>query len=326
MLDPLPSIDLDELSEFVCARYGVRGWPEFVPVGADSWNYRIADLWVSLRRDDAGHSPAAYESARLLHRYGLEFVVPPRPSCRGEAVTTFHGYPVVASDFVPCTPLEQDDLLGHRDAVREVMSRLHAVDRDLPLETESFRLPYWGRLASVERTLASLPHRNAPADELVAEGLTRYWPHVDKVAAHLRSLEAALRSLRPEEFVPTHGDLSGTNLVIAENGGLRLLDWCGFRYAPAERDHLRFGYLFPHQAPPRSDVVDYYHLGWHLGEVAEYASALLAGTLPPRDRDQARAKLTASLEEIARGEREPGGIRLRRQRVEGGVCFEEPRR
>jgi spectinomycin phosphotransferase len=264
-----PSIDLRALHDLLVAEYGADASTalEFVPVGGDSWCFRADDLWVSVRRDRAGHERAGYEAARALADDGADFLLAPVRRRGGRVVHEVGGRPVVVLPHLEVVPVfadRVDDLVG-------VVSRLHACTRPGALEAETFDIFYEDELraalAAADAGTVAGPF-SARTLELVRRERTR----IDAAHSRLRELQAECRSLDRDEFVVTHGEPDGNALETAD-GRVLLGDVGTLLLGPPERDLWSFD--VGNRCRVRDDVVAFYRRWFALGEVAEYVDRFM---------------------------------------------------
>jgi hypothetical protein len=272
MLVANTSIDTASLAALVAREYGATADPVFVPgAGGDSWCYRAGDWWVSVRRDRLGHVAAAYEAARELRDHGFEFVLAPARGHVGGVVHDVDGRPAVVFPYVQGTSLHPGPVSrADAAAIGGMVDRLHAgsVAAELPVET-------FGLFVDDELTEGIRAARRGASDA---------GPYASSVSALVRANEQRLDAWRqemasviatcrsnPGEFVLTHGEPDGGNVMAAAGDGLLLMDWGALQWAPPERDDRALRELgLPRAARPA--VLRYYELQWILSEVAEYVS------------------------------------------------------
>jgi len=104
------------------------------------------------------------------------------------------------------------------------------------LRSETFALPS----AGLVRQLLNMVHGRS-LENPIAERFAAFWREragqIEQVLARAESLG---RSLRTRRFEPVlcHADIHAANILVAEHGGIRLIDWDGPLIAPRERDLL----------------------------------------------------------------------------------------
>jgi len=273
MLVAHSTIDTASLAALVAREYGGGDVPVFVPgAGGDSWCYRAGDWWVSVRRDRHGHVPEAYEAAHELREGGLEFVLAPARGRCGALVHVVDGrFRVVVFPFVHGALLHSG-LVPRADAaaIGAMVGRLHAASVKAELPSENFEMPFASELADGLDAARRGASDAGPYGDTVSALVHANERAIDDWQAEVASVAAACRS-DPGEFVLTHGEPDGGNVLAAENQALLLIDWGGLCWAPPERD-LRSLREMGLSTSARPAFLRYYELQWILSEVAEYVS------------------------------------------------------
>lgn len=293
---PLAHIDEGDLQLAVARQHGIVASEPlvFMPVGEDSWNYRLGSHVVSVRRDLHGFAETSYRVAASLAAAGLDFVCAPLPTTEGEVWFKFSGYPTVV------TPWRGVDLETCRSdrgdrAVADLLGQLHD-RRNLTFAdqapVEDFVPQFAARLVSFLGTDPGDWRHLHP----VLERLARARPLLEAIWCALDGLGRELRGKYGRtDMVVTHGDISPANVVGTSYAGLKIIDWGGCRIAPPERDLYHFQRTFGSPRAGRDDLFRYYDWHWYLGELAEYAGTLSAPDWRAADRDIAAERLATLL-------------------------------
>jgi spectinomycin phosphotransferase len=227
----------------------------------------------------------AFDTAVGLRDGGLEFVVAPLPTSRGESLRridaryTIALFPLVDGESGDFGYFEDDDE-ARRDVVA-LLARLHAAAPGAAVRTTGLDLP--GR-AHLEAALGQLdvPWTGGPLAEPAREAVHRY----AKELAELLELADRLAGAAREEggrLVVTHGEPHAGN-VMRTSEGPRLVDWDTVALAPPERDLWllavagnRFAagdYERAGGVPPSEAGLEYFRLIWDLKDLAEYLKVL----------------------------------------------------
>ncbi|BCJ55794.1 hypothetical protein Asp14428_72690 [Actinoplanes sp. NBRC 14428] len=224
----------DDLPESALrAAFALDGPLEYRPVGwgshhwaaGDRWFVTVDDLLVK-RRHDAEDPDAAYERLRraldAAAALRLPFVVAPvRPVVRISERYAAALYPYVKGesfrwgDFPTAT---------HRDAVRDMLVRVHAVPS--AAHREDFVVPHRDVLAGTPFPGAGPFSRRA--DRLLAD-------HAEPIGRLLERYDVLAASADRSRFVLTHGEPHPGN-TMRTAGGWKLIDWETALLAPPERD------------------------------------------------------------------------------------------
>lgn len=273
----------------------------YAAIGAGSYNW-IAESGGVPRwfvkcdsSDGCAELAARLRTVTALHDDGLEFVVAPLPAVDGEPLRqvtprwAMSVYPFLPGDRAGAGPWPAEFDLK---PMARLLSRLHAA----PVPEFA---PRWPRSDDL------LPHRIA---ELVAD-LDPPWtggPYSDQARMILRTAQPALDRLlqyfhglkdrldrESGPWVVTHGEPHSANVMVTEDGELRLIDWDSLRVAPPEREFRQSRVLNDVEAYAelagdgaiRLYVREMFTVEWDLLELRWYAQRLCR---PHKDNDDAR--------------------------------------
>ena len=254
-----PELDRRVLVDFLCDRYALDiERLDFVPHGIDSWSYAAVRTdgtraFVKLVRPAvAGATPRGAELPLLaaLADEGRVSVARPIPDLAGRLMSAIGGYEVSVLEYLEGRSLEDEatwpDVLYGR--VAEAVAAIHASTdavRHLVPRAERFELPF---LPPFARTLAALQTGRPPAgdDAMPIELRDLVGPRAVELRAGIDRLTdlrdgARTRGRRQvAEDVLCHTDLWGSNLLLADDGTLHVLDWDGALLGPPEHDLFMF--------------------------------------------------------------------------------------
>jgi hypothetical protein len=261
--------------EYVAVGFGAHHWRA---VGNDRAAYFLALHDVRAPADGAyDRLRGAFETAHWLrHTRSLEFVLAPIRNRSGNVVQRLGADAALAVyPWLVCRPRQDLDApdVGH------LLARLHANTRQLPgglLPEEDFSIPW---RTALEDALADLarPWTGGPYAEdtrhqlLAAEGATRRL-----LASYDTLAQETLK--RRTQWVVTHGEPYGPNMVETDTGQSLLVDWDSALLAPRERDLWEIpegGAALLAYATPASTEIDerqlrLYRAWYHLAETAVY--------------------------------------------------------
>lgn len=275
MLLPRKDLNQQKLLTLVEDRFGVtRQRLEFAAVGEDSWCYRFGKLWISVRRDLRGHTPAAYEAAELLQRSGLDFVLAPLRAKDGRVVHQVDGLPVIVFPYLESTSLDTSPPSPQEvHSIVDMLSRVHNSKISVDLPTENFTLSFD---ADLERAMAAVdrrPPETGPYAERVHHLLHAHKKSIMAIREEYRELAlACFADARP--FVLTHGEPLPSN-ILRHNGRLLLADWGDAMWGPPERDWSHIVRTLGTAPLCRLRFRRLYDIRWVLSEIAEYSTILL---------------------------------------------------
>lgn len=324
----------DDLSDSMLTSHVVEGWQiavdrvDYVAVGFGShhWSAHAGDRRWFVTVDDLDakkHSitdgrdavfrrlRAALSAARVIADRGLEFVVAPARAVDGSVVRHVEDrYAAAVYPFIDGTSYPYGDFptVEHRDAVLEMLARLHGVDH--PATTGAARddlvVP---RRADYQEAIDGLGRRwdCGPFGELARGVLDRYASAVERSFHHYDRI-AARMAYRSERTVLTHGEPHPANTVMTNDGWL-LLDWDTTLIAAPERDLWMMATVDPSVVDSYESIagrqvlregLDCYRLWWDLSEICGYVTLLHGTHHDTADVRQSWTNLQHFLESAAR--------------------------
>lgn len=229
---------------------------------------------------------SAFRTAAALREHGgLDFVLAPSTSRTGEVLIRIgSAWALSIRPYVPAVPLEPKGPVEEtNDRVRaaELVAELHAATPTLPPDSvprESFELAAIPRLretlARLDRPWTSGPF-GEPARKLLAESRTAVVDLIDRY----ESMGAAAHA-RQSDWVITHGEPHGTNILLGANDQLFLIDWDTALIGPKERDLWMIldddgpewlAYRGKRRAGDlRPEILELYRIEWVLSEISGY--------------------------------------------------------
>lgn len=239
--------DIERLRAWLLSRYQLRVRTlSGVPGGADAdaSAFRIEDedgriLFVKLSR--ASQSLVARLTILLGERLG-DVIVAPVADVRGRFSARFDGASVTVFPFVAgIDGFRRDPSLAQMRTLGVALRRLHRIDLSglgfgIPAIRidDRFLVRFARRLASFEP---------APGDPIASEVLGLFNTHralLERMMGDARKflLGGCGKTYRP---VLCHADLHAGNLLLPDDGGIRIVDWDGAKTGPAETDLMMIG-------------------------------------------------------------------------------------
>ncbi|MFD7136152.1 aminoglycoside phosphotransferase family protein [Streptomyces sp. NPDC059894] len=276
MLLPPEDVDLDVLRQTVTSQYEQAfGKLEFVPLGEDSWAYRLGGLWVSLRRDLRGHVPAAYRVATLLREAGLHYVLAPLTGADGRVVRLVDGWPVVVFPLVHAEQVARArPTADESERITAMIEEVHSVRAPHDLPVEDFTLSFDADLdAATAFARGPEPAGGYPAR--LHRLLRAHRRELLALRAEARRLGRHCAASFDAQGI-THGEPSAAN-VLRTPEGLMLADWGGATAGPPECDWFHIGRTLGIDVTTRcrDAFLRFYEIRWILSEVAEYSSRFM---------------------------------------------------
>jgi len=289
---PPEGLDEAALAAAVSARWGLEvDSISYMAVGGGShhWLLRTAEAgYRFLTVDDLGTKPwlgddanstfaglgAAFSTARLLRDSGLDFVVAPIPASGGDLVVRVdERFSASLFPYISGRAGTFGEPFGTRDRhdLCAMWARLHQATPQAP--HRSLGVP--GRAALNEALADASVWTGGPYSEPA-----RGWmaANRDLVIAALDRHDRLAREAATHEFVITHGEPHGGNLIRTEDG-LRLIDWDTVALAPRERDLWMLGgdlsaYVAATGREVDETMLGFYRLAWLVTDVASFTAEL----------------------------------------------------
>lgn len=289
---PPPDVSDDEITECVAASWGVRvDEISYAPVGFGSHHWHVTTdvgrlfVTVDVTRD-AAELAAALGTALALHGAGLSFVHAPLPAVDGGVVRTVAGhYPLAVHRWID--GVAAADAPGdHTEETLRLLVRLHSVPPDVaPARRATLEVQERaGFDAAVGRIGRPWP---GPYGEMARSLLRRRERQLGELFA-IHDGEAVKMAETQSDWVVTHGEPHGDNLVVGSDG-LHLIDWDTALIAPAARDVWQVGGT--REAERYRDEtgrelphveLNHFRRDWDLAEVCQYVAHFAGSTrIPP---------------------------------------------
>ena len=310
----------------------------FVPYGIDSWSYVAACrdgsrafVKLSLRGPEAAAKASTTPLLAALSARSIP-VPCPIPDRDGGFVSTYAAYDVTVQEFLDGRNLERetawpDDVYGR---LAEIVAAVHASTgavRSLVERSEDYGLAFLPDLAAALADIESGVASRA-GDPTLAELAAVMRPRVDELRTWIARLERLreVASARPWDEVLCHTDIWGSNLLLADDGSLHLLDWDGARIGPAEQDLFMFAgtTFFPadrfawfldryerafRRVPLDADRFGFYLYRRNLEDLAWFVAAIAAGRTDVMSPDRMVAIAASQFDEMAEIEGQIGRVR-----------------
>ena len=224
----------------------------FVPYGIDSWSYVATcrdgnRAFVKLTRREPSTIATAWELP-LMAALAAGLVPVPRPIADrdGGFVGSLDGYDVQVLEYLEGRTLEEetvwpDDLLAR---VAEMVAAVHASTnavRPLVQRVEDYELPFLPHLSET-LTAIEVGGQLPAGDETLARLREMALPRALELRTAIVRLERLrdLARIRHSDEVLCHTDIWGSNLLLADDGRLQVIDWNGALIGPPEHDLFMF--------------------------------------------------------------------------------------
>jgi spectinomycin phosphotransferase len=298
------SVDVDhrELVAVLEATWGLRiSTLRYEPVGFGShhyiasasdghqWFVTVDDLaaktWLAADVDPAFDAlEAAFQAAVVLRRANLEFIhAPIEGRCGRVLARVGTKYAVSVFTFIDGSSLGEHRSREEQRFVLQALGRMHAAGQVVSpglLRRDTLEVPFRGRLLEafddLHSTWASGPYSEATR-RLLLNGRAQT---EERLARYDELVRAVSRG--SDEWVVTHGEPHGANLMRTGAGTIVLVDWDTVAVGPRERDLWMVEPQDPEEwaaytcaasaRRPDPEAMQLYRLWWELSEIASYTN------------------------------------------------------
>ncbi len=306
------NIDKRALHQLLEDQYGLHAAAlSFVPQGEESYGYVLETLAHSRYfvkvYEHSSELGVRYAAANRLHtQCGLEFVVYPHATRRGEFHADLEGYAVAVFDFVDGIVSDQSGFSDEEWKQAAILTA--ALHRSvhcpaLPLlPVERFEIWFEDWLLRVLRATED----TRPLDgECECEARKLLICEHDDILMTLEKLKQLAERVRTGTFEQalTHGDLKPKNFIKDGGGSLHLVDWSKIAVAPPERDLVNFvgerfalflqAYVSGYDRAPRlhPELFEFYSYFLILRAIADYGSWILLEDADVAEKEHAWMQL-----------------------------------
>lgn len=242
------NIDKQALCRLLKVQYGLHAAAlTFVPQGEESYGYTLettqSRYFVKVY-EHPSELDVRYEAANRLHtQCGLEFVVHPYVTQRGEFHAKLGKYVVAVFDFVDGTVSDQSGFSDEEwKQAGTLTASLHRSMQcpalpSLPVEQFEIWFEDW-----LLRVLGVTEETKSLDSECEREARRLLACEKDGILLALQKLKRLAERARTTTFKQalTHGDLRPENFIKDSEGGLHIIDWSKIAIAPPERDLINF--------------------------------------------------------------------------------------
>jgi spectinomycin phosphotransferase len=296
----------------------------FLPLGADAnasvYEAQTKDggsCFVKLKR--CHHHDLSITILELLQDAGIEQIIAPIKNVHGQPTQAIDDFTLIVYPFVK----GQDGFsLGLTDEQWVILGRtlrqVHEVDVPAAIRKEVRREAYSPKWREALRALYEYMEKPPESDEWAAKLVEFMKGHSEPIHRLADSAErlAEKRKDVPAEFVLSHSDIHGGNVMIDDAGAIYLVDWDDPMMAPKERDLMFIGggignvwnepdeerlfYLGYGSVDVNPLLLAYYRLERIVEDLALFGQDLLTTTAGGENRPQAYEFFTGMFE--------PGGV------------------
>ncbi|HZR40691.1 MAG TPA: phosphotransferase [Ktedonobacteraceae bacterium] len=275
---------------------------QFLPVGEDSWCYLAEEdernWFVKIARRGL-YPPSVIIPALLQNVSGYRFVNPVVPDRQGLLWNKLAEHDFVVYPFVKgITAMDCVLSAKHWQGFGRMLAMLHEtrLDEDTRhgLKVEDF-VPSWADGAKRVVMHAATEDHLGAAGELV-QFIQERESEIRAIIARAEELGRKLQR-HQLELVLCHADPNLSNILLAEDGRILLVDWDGVMLAPRERDLMFFtgegqeafmcGYDSDGTYKFNLTAIAYYKYEWVVQEFYDYGSRIFFANLDEVEKQYA---------------------------------------
>ena len=221
----------------------------FLPLGADmnASVYKAISpdnttYFVKLKRGH--HHEINIEVAKLLHASGIQQIIPPIKTRKGQSTQPIDDFTLIVYPYVEGQDGFTRSLTDYQwIALGKAMRQVHEIEVPALIQKELRREAYSAKWREIVRSLYLHIETEIMQDEIAAQ-LTTFMKK-NSVAIHRlvdRSEQLAqLLQQESPQFVLCHSDIHGGNVLMNGNTTLYIVDWDEPMMAPKERDLMYIG-------------------------------------------------------------------------------------
>lgn len=295
MLSEPPELDRGEIGALLADRWSITvDEIDYAPVGFGSHHWIVTDGlqrkwfvtadWLVSADDAFPQLDRAFRLAAALSDAGVPFVLAPTPACDGAVLIRLGtDWAVSVRPYIDADPLGAGPLTMPTERLRavELVADLHVATPFLNVESaprETFDLP---AIPTLMETIGELDHPwelgpyGEPARSLLHGSRQGVLELIDSYRSIARTATAD-----QSDWVITHGEPHGTNILVNRADELFLIDWDTAVLGPRERDlwmildgdgpELRAYRAKVGSVNVRSELLRLYQTEWALNEIASY--------------------------------------------------------
>ena len=221
----------------------------FLPLGADRDTsvYRVVtkdeeNYFVKLKKGD--FNEASVTIPNFLSALGIKQVIPALTTQTGQLWADLNAFKVILYPFVEGHPafegiMSNQQWFEYGTALKRFHNSNIPANLTSRIQKDNFS-PQWRNMLKMFLELIEKEIFNEPVAIEVADFLKSKKDETLEIVKRTEQLAQMLLEQSPE-FILSHGDIHGWNLLIDNSGALYIVDWDGLIFAPKERDLMFIG-------------------------------------------------------------------------------------
>ena len=248
----LEKLDLSDQSIINClnTNYGIEtATLTFLPIGADlnAAAYKVQTLSQTsffLKLKQGHHHDISVEILELLHRFGIQQIIPPVKTIRGALTQVIEGFTLLVYPFVEgqdgfSRKLTDNQWIKLGKTLREI----HEIEIPVSLRSKVREETYSSKWRDTVRSTYPLIEVQVSTDEvavLLRQFMKENMLTIHRLVNRAEQLAEILKRQSPK-FMLCHSDIHAGNVLIDGNDEFYIVDWDAPVMAPKERDLMFIG-------------------------------------------------------------------------------------
>lgn len=232
------------------ANYGIKvARLTFLPIGADlnASVYKAeaqdkSSYFIKLKRGH--HHDISATIIALLHDAGIQQIIPPIKTTRGQPIQHIDDFTLIVSPFVEGQDGFNRDLTNDQWVTfGNVMKQIHEIDVPPSIQLVIRREDYSPKWREAVRSLYAHIESEPSTDEISLKLITfmkKYSATIHRLVDRATKLGKQIQDQFPQ-FVLCHSDIHGGNVLMDGNDVIYMVDWDDPIMAPKERDLMFIG-------------------------------------------------------------------------------------
>jgi spectinomycin phosphotransferase len=200
------------------------------------------NYFVKLRKGDFNEGSVTIPS--FLSTLGIKQIIPPLATRTGHLWTNIDSFKLILYPFVEGhAGLERKMFKRQWLEFGKALKRVHTVDLPLNLTSNLRKEDFSSRWRNTIKLYLEHLEKEVFHGSIEEEAAGLLKSKKDQILDVIKRTEQLAQMLqeRPCEFVLSHGDIHGWNLLIDTHGALYIVDWDALCFAPKERDLMFIG-------------------------------------------------------------------------------------
>jgi spectinomycin phosphotransferase len=301
--------------------YGIKAATlTLLPLGADmnasvykAQAHDQSSYFVKLKQ--GCHHDVSTTIVSLLHDTGIQQIIPPIKTTRGQSIQHIHNFTLIVYPFIDGQNGFIHNLTDEQwVTLGKVLKQVHKIEVPLSIQNQIRHEAYSPKWRNAVRSLYSQIEGEPSGDDIALKLLMFMKEHSKSIYRLVNVSEQLAKKIQEQspEFVLCHADIHGGNVLIDEQSTIFVVDWDDPIMAPKERDLMFIGggianvWNNPHEeeffytgygkTAVNRTILAYYRHERIVEDIALYGEALLLTRVGGEDRAEMYKQFIAMFE------------------------------